>query len=98
MSRRGILTGGTWCVDRNIALDHWPGENGFAVAQSTEDANGGSASNFAIDMRKLDPSLPVSTITVTGDDAAGRFLISLADQHGIERSGMTVLPGGGKRP
>ena len=93
MSRRGILTGGTWCVDRNIALDHWPGENGFAVVQSTEDANGGSASNFAIDMRKLDPDLPVATITVTGNDPAGRFLMGLADQHGIERSGMTVLSG-----
>ena len=30
MTRRGILTGGTWCVDRNFLLDQWPAENGRA--------------------------------------------------------------------
>lgn len=91
--RRGILTGGTWCVDRNVMLDHWPGENGFAMALSTEDANGGSASNFAIDMRKLDPEMPVTTISTIGDDAGGRLLLDIADRFGIERARMTVLEG-----
>ena len=91
-ARRGIVTGGTWCVDRNIVLDHWPGENGLAVVQSTEDANGGSASNLAIDMRKLDPGLPVGTISVTGGDAAGQLLLDIADRNGIDRTHIKVLP------
>ena len=89
--RRGILTGGTWCVDRNLLVDHWPEENGFATGVSVEDANGGSASNFAINMRKLDPTMPVATMTAVGDDKEGRFLMELADTHQIDRSRATVL-------
>ena len=90
MKRRGILTGGTWCIDRNILLDNWPAENGRADILRADMSGGGSACNLAIDMRKLDPSLPVATIGVVGDDTEGRFLGALADSHGIDRSAMAV--------
>jgi sugar/nucleoside kinase (ribokinase family) len=41
-------------------------------------------------MRKLDPSMPVETIGLVGDDADGRFLIGQADAHGIGRAWMQV--------
>ncbi len=28
--RRGFITGGTWCVDNNRMVTHWPGEDGHA--------------------------------------------------------------------
>ncbi len=90
MTRRGILTGGTWCIDRNILLDNWPAENGRADILRADMSGGGSGCNMAIDIRKLDPALPVATIALVGDDAEGRFLLALADAHGIERTGMTV--------
>jgi sugar/nucleoside kinase (ribokinase family) len=90
MTRRGILTGGTWCVDRNIMLDKWPAENGRADILKAEMSGGGSACNMAIDVRKLDPSLPVATIGIVGDDAEGRFLVALADSYDIDRAQMAV--------
>jgi sugar/nucleoside kinase (ribokinase family) len=90
MTRRGILTGGTWCIDRNILLDNCPAENGRADILHADMSGGGSACNLALDMRKLDPSLRVATIGIVGDDTEGRFLASLADSHGIDRSGMAV--------
>ena len=28
--RRGFVTGGTWCVDINKIVSHWPKEDGLA--------------------------------------------------------------------
>ena len=51
---------------------------------------GGSGSNLAIDMKKLDPAMPVETIGIVGDDENGRFLLSHADSFGIGRRQMAV--------
>jgi sugar/nucleoside kinase (ribokinase family) len=90
MTRRGILTGGTWCIDRNILLDNWPSSNGRADILRADMSGGGSGCNMAIDIRKLDPSLPVATIALVGDDMEGQFLRALGDKHGIERTRMHV--------
>lgn len=93
MKRRGILTGGTWCIDRNILLDRWPQLNGRADILSAEMSGGGSGCNMAIDIARLDPDLPLATICVVGDDMEGRFLVSEAEKHHVEHAGMLVLPG-----
>ena len=90
MTRRGILTGGTWCLDRNIMVDTWPAENGRADILRADMSGGGSACNMAINIRKLDVSMPVATIGIVGDDEEGRFLVREAESHGIDRTQMTV--------
>jgi sugar/nucleoside kinase (ribokinase family) len=88
--RRGFVTGGTWCVDINKIVSHWPKEDGLAEYLGEERANGGSGSNFALDMRQLDPSMPLETIALIGDDDDGRFLLDIADKAAIDRSRMQV--------
>jgi sugar/nucleoside kinase (ribokinase family) len=90
MTRRGVLTGGTWCLDRNLLVDRWPQLNGRADILDARQSGGGSGCNMAIDLRKLDPGLPVATITLLGEDADGRYLIELAKAHGIDATGMQV--------
>lgn len=90
MTRRGILTGGTWCVDRNLLLEHWPDVDGRAEILSTEIGGGGSGCNLALAVRALDPEMPVATVALVGDDADGRFLIEAAEKSGIEHSHMTL--------
>lgn len=90
MTREGILTGGTWCVDRNLLLDRWPHENGRADILSAEQGGGGSGCNMAIAIKKLAPEMPVATITLVGDDADGRFLLGEADRYGIDRRRMAT--------
>ena len=63
-TRRGFVTGGTWCVDINKVVSHWPQEDGLAEYLGEERANGGSGSNFALDMRQLDPEMPLETIAL----------------------------------
>lgn len=90
--RRGFVTGGTWCLDRNRKIDAWPREDSVAVTWGLEERGGGSACNLGIDMRRLDPSMPVETIGVVGGDAAGRRLLAEADAAGIDRRQMAVDP------
>ncbi len=82
--RNGFVTGGTWCVDRNKLVTRWPAEDGIAEILSIETGNGGSASNLAIDIKRLDPEVFVETMGVVGEDDDGRFLIAQAEAYGIE--------------
>lgn len=87
--RSGFLTAGTFCLDRNITVDTWPEEDRVTTVRSVERSGGGSACNFAIDMRKLDPTVPVEVQTLVGADAEGDFLVSVAEAHGIDTRGFT---------
>jgi sugar/nucleoside kinase (ribokinase family) len=89
-TRRGFVTGGTWCVDLNKMIDFWPPEDSIAEIHQIDVRGGGSGSNLAIDMKKLDPAMPVETIGIVGDDENGRFLLSHADSFGIDRRQMAV--------
>lgn len=89
-ARRGIITGGTWCVDNNRLIDFWPEEDGIVEILSQERAGGGSGCNLAVDIRHLDPAMPVETIAIVGDDEGGRFLRELAEEAGIDHRQMYV--------
>jgi sugar/nucleoside kinase (ribokinase family) len=88
--RRGIVTGGTWCVDRNKMIDFWPTEDAAVEIHLLDTQGGGSGCNLAIDIKKLDPAFPVATIGIVGDDEDGRFLIAQADHYGIDRRQLAV--------
>lgn len=93
-SRRGIVTGGTWCADHNKFVTHWPDEEEVVQISKQEIRGGGSACNLSINVKHLDPSFPVSTIGLIGDDPDGRVLIEEAETAGVERSGLIVVEGG----
>lgn len=89
-ARRGFVTGGCWCVDRNRTIEFWPEEDMSVPTTGLTVRGGGSACNFAIDMRKLDPGMPVETIGLVGADDDGRFLRGEAARHGIEHTMLAV--------
>lgn len=86
--RSGFLTAGSWVADRNITVDHWPGEDMLATVQGMELAGGGPGCNFAVGMKRLMPSMPVETQGLIGAGEMGDFLIGVADAHGIDRRGL----------
>src|SRR5579875_1836443 len=88
--RRGFVTGGTWCVDRNKLVERWPGEDGLMEILVDEARGGGSACNLAVDIRRLDPAMPVATIGLVGSDEDGRLLLAEADAHGIDRTQLVM--------
>jgi sugar/nucleoside kinase (ribokinase family) len=91
--RHGIVTAGTWCVDLNKLIARWPEEDTSNEVLAIDRQGGGSACNMAIDLRRLDSKLPVTTMGLVGDDDDGRFLLSQCDEWGIERRRLQVIPG-----
>ena len=89
-SRRGFIAGGTWCLDRNRRIDAWPREDSVGIAWGLEERGGGPACNLAIDIKRLDPSIPVETIGLVGSDEAGRKLIAEAERAGLDHRQMHV--------
>lgn len=88
--RRGFIAGGTWCLDRNRRIDAWPREDSVGIAWGLEERGGGPACNLAIDIKRLDPSIPVETIGLVGNDEAGRKLIAEAGNAGLDHRQMHV--------
>ena len=91
--RHGFVTGGTWCVDHNMTIEAWPEEESATRILGTESRGGGSACNFAVDMRRLAPEIDVATIGLLGDDADGRLLRGVARDHGIDDALLTEVEG-----
>jgi sugar/nucleoside kinase (ribokinase family) len=87
---RGFIAGGTWCLDRNRRIDAWPREDSVGIAWGLEERGGGPACNLAIDIKRLDPAIPVETIGLVGNDEAGRKLIAEAERAGLDHRQMHV--------
>jgi len=92
--RRGVLSAGTWCVDFNKSIPAWPPEDTMTYIVDLDRQGGGSGSNMAINLRRLDPALPVEGMGIVGDDDDGRFLLHQCDLFGIGRQGLATVPGG----
>ena len=91
--RRGVITAGTWCVDLNKTIPCWPAEDTMDYYLSVDRQGGGSGCNMAIDLRRLDPSFPVETMGLLGDDDGGRFLHDECARFGIKHSRLKLRKG-----
>src|SRR5271170_4059424 len=92
--RRGVLSAGTWCVDFNKSIARWPDEDTSNEVLAIDRQGGGAGFNMALDLKRLDPELPVEAMGVVGDDDLGRFLFAECDAHGVDRARLKALPGG----
>ncbi len=82
--RRGFVCGGSWALDHIKLVDRWPVEETLARIIDTDQQGGGSAHNVGVDIRKLDPAMPVEAIGLLGRDADGDFLFDRAREMGID--------------
>lgn len=78
------MCAGCWTTDLIKTIDRWPNEEELATIINIERQGGGSAHNVGIDLRKLDSTLPVSTVGMIGNDADGDFLFESAVAHKID--------------
>jgi len=88
-----FVTAGTWCVDHNKLLPNWPREDTSTEILDIATGGGGSACNFAIDLKQLDGALKVATIGRLGNDENGRFLKQMAEERHINTDGLKLMEG-----
>jgi len=91
--RSGVVSAGTWCVDLNKQIAEWPAEDTANEILAIDRQGGGAGCNMALDLRRLDPALPVTAMGAVGDDDDGRFLLGQCDFAGIDRTRLRVLDG-----
>jgi sugar/nucleoside kinase (ribokinase family) len=92
--RRGVLSAGTFCVDFNKSIARWPEEDTSNEVFAIDRQGGGAGFNMALDLKRLDPELPVEAMGVVGDDDLGRFLFAECDARGVNRTALRAAPGG----
>lgn len=91
--RYGVITGGTWCADHNKLVETWPNEDELTLILQEEIRGGGSACNLGIDIKRLDPNLPVATIGLLGDDSDGHLLKDQAQAEGLDHAALAMVDG-----
>jgi sugar/nucleoside kinase (ribokinase family) len=92
--RRGVLSAGTFCVDFNKSIARWPDEDTSNEVLAIDRQGGGAGFNMALDIKRLDPELPVEAMGLVGDDELARFLFAECDARGVNRTALRAAPGG----
>lgn len=78
---------GSIIVDRVLGVDSWPNEGNLGLIEGQESlGTGGSAWNDPVNIRAIDPSVPLFSCGVVGDDAMGRYAIAHMNERGIDTS------------
>jgi sugar/nucleoside kinase (ribokinase family) len=93
MTRSGILCGVAWCIDSNISIATWPPEETVAIVLSEDHQGGCPGHNMSTALVKLGAPFPVSAIGLIGDDANGKKLHMICDDHGIDRKLLEMRQG-----
>ena len=91
-NRKGITIAGNILTDIVKRIDCYPKVGMLANVTDISQAVGGCAPNTAIDLAKIDSSLPVSVIGKIGDDEYGRFVVSQMSRYGIDCGRISVSP------
>ena len=91
--RSGVICAGAWCVDHNTLIDHWPAEETVATVISSKPQGGCPGHNMATALRRLGAAFPIEAIGLIGDDADGRQLLEICDEHRIDRRQLEVRAG-----
>ena len=89
--RSGITVAGNIIADIVKRIDCYPKIGMLSNITGVSKAVGGCAPNTAIDLAKIDRSLPVSVIGSVGDDDYGRYIISQLHRYNIDTERISVI-------
>ena len=94
--KKGILCAGNIIVDITYPIETWPKQNELThIIGKITRTMGGSVCNTAVDLARLDPSLPLVASGYAGHDAEGDFVLAEMGRYPnldlsmVRRSGST---------
>ncbi len=83
---------GSIIVDRVLSIGSWPQEGALSLIEGKETlGTGGSAWNDPVNIHAIDPSVPLFSCGVVGDDAMGRYALESLHAHGIDTAHVEVV-------
>ncbi|MBQ5972913.1 MAG: carbohydrate kinase family protein [Oscillospiraceae bacterium] len=91
-TRRGIALAGNILADFVKTVDHYPAVGTLADIAAVTRAVGGCVPNVALDLARIDGTLPLSAFGRVGDDETGRYLIGRLRESGVDTAGIRISP------
>lgn len=88
--RKGIAIAGNILTDVVKTVNDYPKQGMLSNILSVSRSVGGCVPNTAIDIAKIDRSIPVGAIGKIGDDEYGRYVISRLQKFGIDTGKVSV--------
>ena len=85
-NKTGIAVAGTILVDKLNEIGAYPASGELTKILSVSKAVGGAVPNVGIDIKRVDPTIPVSAIGKIGNDAEGDFLVDTLEANGVDAS------------
>ena len=92
-NKTGIMVAGTVIVDKINEISAYPQSGELTQIRSIQTAVGGCVPNVALDLKQINPSLPVGAVGTIGDDEEGAYVTNTLQKGGVATEGLTVLPG-----
>jgi len=89
--RQGFVLGGTLIVDRVKIVDMYPKEGTLAYIVDSSRGIGGCPTNNSINLKVLDPDLPIAVIGCVGDDEDGQYILDELSRKQIDVSAIRIL-------
>ncbi len=90
ISRRGVLGGGNWIIDRVKLIDVFPEPETLSNISDESRGTGGSAYNILVDLAKLGAGFPLSAAGLVGADELGKEIQKHCKQHKIDTKQLSV--------
>ena len=87
--KRGIAIAGNIITDIVKNIDSYPKAGMMAYVTDTQYAVGGCVPNTAIDLARIDQSIPIYALGKVGADENGRYIISQLLKNGISVEGIS---------
>ncbi len=89
---KGIVVAGSVLVDKINTISAYPKSGELTQIHEVSMAVGGCVPNVAIDLKKIDPSLPVWAVGRIGEDAEGKYLTRILEENGVNTRYLSVTP------
>jgi sugar/nucleoside kinase (ribokinase family) len=84
--KTGIAVAGTILVDKLNEIAAYPASGELTKILSVSRAVGGAVPNVGIDIKRVDPSIPVMAVGKIGNDAEGDFLVDVLEKNCVDAS------------
>ncbi len=82
--RKGIAVAGSILVDKIKGIESYPDCGQLVQIKSMEKSVGGLVPNVAVDLKKIDPLLPVFAYGKVGCDEEGEYITEVLSENGVD--------------
>jgi len=91
--KNGITVAGNILVDKIKMLESYPQKGMLSTITSISQGVGGAVPNTGCDIKRINPAVTVKACGKVADDDAGKYVLGVMSENGMDVSGVAVVDG-----